>query len=313
MMTAIVTLTINPAIDLSTSVDHVVPVLKLRCAGLRRDPGGGGINVARVVRRMGSEVTAIYTAGGSIGRLLRSLVEHEGIESVALQISAETREDFTVHENSTGQQFRFVLAGPHLVDGEWQGLLKLVSSLDPFPHYLVASGSLPPGVPDDFYRRIARLAHDRQARLVLDTSGPALQEALAEGAYLIKPNLNELSMLIGAHPAADEDAVDACRRIIAGGQAEIVALTLGNRGALLASRDAIWRAPPLPIEPISAVGAGDSFLGGIIWSLAAGHALDEAFRYGVAAGTAALLSPGTELCHPVDVDRLYRMVDLVRN
>jgi 6-phosphofructokinase 2 len=312
-MAAIVTLTMNPAIDLSTSVDRVVPVLKLRCAGLRRDPGGGGINVARVVRRMGSQVTAIYTAGGIIGRLLRTLVDREGLESIALQISAETREDFTVHEEATGQQFRFVLAGPRLVEAEWQACLNIVSSLDPFPHYLVASGSLPPGVPDDFYRRIARLAHDRQARFVVDAAGPPLKEALAEGAFLIKPNLNELSMLIGARPNADQDAADACRRIIAQGQAEVVALTLGNRGALMTTRDGTWRAPALPIEPISAVGAGDSFLGGMIWSLAAGHAVDKAFRYGVAAGTAALLSAGTELCHPADVERLYQMVELAKD
>jgi 6-phosphofructokinase 2 len=311
-MATIVTLTINPAIDLSTSVDQVVPVRKLRCAGLRRDPGGGGINVARVVRRMGTPATAIYTVGGSIGQLLRTLVEREGIESIALQIAAETREDFTVHEKTTGRQFRFVLAGPQLVEGEWQAFLNILLSLDPFPHYLVASGSLPPGVPDDFYRRIARLAHERQARLVLDTSGLPLKEALAEGAFLVKPNLNELSMLIGGRPNAEEDAVDACRWIVAKGQAEVVALTLGNRGALLTTHDGIWRAPALPIEPVSAVGAGDSFLGGMIWSLAAGHALDKAFRYGVAAGTAALLSAGTELCHPVDVDRLYHMVDLVK-
>lgn len=289
-----------------------MPLRKLRCAGLRRDPGGGGINVARVVRRLGTEVTAIYTAGGTTGRLLQTLVEQEGIESIVLQIAAETREDFTVHEEATGQQFRFVLAGPRLVEAEWQACLSILGSLNSFPHYLVASGSLSPGVPDDFYRRVARLAHERQAKFVLDTSGLPLKEALAEGAFLIKPNLNELSTLIGARPNAEEDAVDACRRIVAKGQAEIVALTLGNRGAFLTTHDGIWRAPALPIGPVSTVGAGDSFLGGMIWSLAAGHALDKAFRYGVAAGTAALLSAGTELCHLVDVDRLYPMVDLVK-
>ena len=141
-MTDIVTLTMNPAIDLSTSVDRVVPVRKLRCEGLRRDPGGGGINVARVVRRMGTEVTAVYTAGGAIGRLLQTLVEREGIEGVVLQISTETREDFTVQEGATGQQFRFVLAGPRISEREWQAALDALASLDPFPRYLVASGSL---------------------------------------------------------------------------------------------------------------------------------------------------------------------------
>jgi 6-phosphofructokinase 2 len=311
-MAAIVTLTMNPAIDLSTSVEHVVPTGKLRCKGLRRDPGGGGINVARVVWRMGTGVMAIYTAGGIIGRLLRRLVEQAGIESTVLNVSAETREDFTVHEEATGQQFRFVLAGPKLIAEEWQAGLDILLSLDPFPRYLVASGSLPPGVPDDFYRRVARLVRQRHANFVLDTSGPPLKEALAEGVFLFKPNLSELSTLIGVRPSTDERAIEACHRIIGEGQAEVVALTLGNRGAVLMTRDGTWRAPALPIEPISAVGAGDSFLGGMIWSLDAGHALDKAFRYGVAAGTAALLSPGTELCHRLDVDRLYQMVNLAR-
>ncbi len=169
---------------------------------------------------------------------------------------------------------------------------QVLLSLDPFPRYLVASGSLPPGVPNDFYARIARLAHERKARLVLDTSGPPLKEALAEGVFLIKPNLNELSMLFDAHPSANEDAADGCRQLISEGVAEVLALTLGNRGALLVSRDATLRAPALPVETVSAVGAGDSFLGGMVWSLASDHALDAAFRYGVAAGTAALLFTG---------------------
>ena len=304
-MTDIVTLTMNPAIDLSTSVDRVVPVRKLRCEGLRRDPGGGGINVARVVRRMGTEVTAVYTAGGAIGRLLQTLVEREGIEGVVLQISTETREDFTVQEGATGHQFRFVLAGPRISEREWQAALDALASLDPFPRYLVASGSLPLGVPDDFYRRVARLANDRHSKLVLDTSGPPLKEALAEGVFLFKPNLNELSALLGTSSNVEKDSEKICRRIIDEGQAEVVALTLGDQGALLATAERIWRAAALPVEPVSAVGAGDSFLGAMVWSLAAGHALDKAFRYGMAAGTAALLSPGTELCHQDDVDRLY--------
>lgn len=174
-MVDIVTLTMNPAVDLSTSIDRVLPERKLRCEGLQRDPGGGGINVARVVRRMGTAVTALYTAGGTTGRLLQALVEREGIVGVVLGIAAETREDFTVQETATGQQFRFVLAGPLIGATEWQAVLNELASLDPFPGYLVASGSLPQGVPADFYRRVARLALDRRAKLVLDTSGCATE------------------------------------------------------------------------------------------------------------------------------------------
>jgi 6-phosphofructokinase 2 len=311
-MANIVTLTINPAIDLSTTVERMMPGRKLRCKGLQRDPGGGGINVARVVRRLGSEVIAVYTCGGIVGRLLEELVIREGIESRTVRVTAETREDFTVHEEESGQQFRFVLAGPKMIETEWRACLNAVCSLEPFPRYLVASGSLPPGVPEDFYGRVARVAREHGVKLLLDTSGPPLEAALAEGVYLIKPNLHELMDLGHVHADDPDGQVAACRRIVEQGQAQIVALTLGDKGALLATRDGTWHIPALPIEPASVVGAGDSFLGAMTWSLAEGHSIDTAFRYATAAGSAALLQPGTELCHGADIKRLLHDVELQR-
>ena len=309
-MANIATLTINPAIDLSTAVERMMPGRKLRCKGLQRYPGGGGINVARVVRRLGSEVIAVYTCGGIVGRLLEELVTREGIESRTVQVATETREDFTVQEEASGQQFRFVLAGPQVTETEWQRCLNAVRSLGPFPRYLVGSGSLPPGVPDDFYARVARAAHEHGGKLLLDTSGPPLKAALVEGVYLIKPNLHELMDL--AHVRADDQdgQAAACRQIVEEGQAQVVALTLGDKGALLTTRDGTWRTPALPVEPASVVGAGDSFLGGMVWSLAEGHSVEEAFRYATAAGSAALLQAGTELCHDADVKRLFHDVVL---
>jgi 6-phosphofructokinase 2 len=311
-MANIATLTINPAIDLSTAVERMMPGRKLRCKGLQRDPGGGGINVARVARRLGSEVIAVYTCGGIVGRLLEELVTREGIESRTVEVAAETRENFTVHVEESGQQFRFVLAGPQMTETEWQGCLNAVCSLEPFPRYLVASGSLPPGVPDDFFARVAQAAREHGAKFLLDTSGPPLKAALAEGVYLIKPNLHELMDLV--HVCADdqEGQAGACRRIVEQGQAQIVALTLADKGALLTTRDGTWRAPALPVEPTSVVGAGDSFLGGMTWSLGQGHSVETAFRYAVAAGSAALLQPGTELCHGADIKRLFHDVKLQR-
>jgi 6-phosphofructokinase 2 len=311
-MATIATLTINPAIDLSTSVERLMPGRKLRCKGLQRDPGGGGINVARVVRRLGSEIIAVYTCGGIVGRLLEELVTREGIESRTVQVAAETREDFTVHEEESGQQFRFVLAGPQVTETEWQGCLNAVCSLEPFPRYLVASGSLPPGVPDDFYARVAQAAREHGAKFLLDTSGPPLKAALAEGVYLIKPNLHELMDLVHLHAGDQKGQIAACRRIVEQEQAQIVALTLADKGALLTTRDGTWRAPALPIEPTSVVGAGDSFLGGMTWGLAEGHSVETAFRYAVAASSAALLQPGTELCHGADIIRLFHDVELKR-
>jgi 6-phosphofructokinase 2 len=311
-MADIVTFTMNPSIDMSTSVDRVAPIEKLRGATAHRDPGGGGINVARVAIRLGADVKALCAAGGVTGELLRRLIEREGIPNVVVHVSEETRESFTVFENATGYEYRFVLPGPQLREEEWRQCLGALADLEDKPRFVVASGSLSPGAPSDFYGHSARIARKRGAKFLLDTSGAPLATALEEGVFLIKPNLRELRELTGV-PLDEERAwVRACRRLTEAGRAEVVALTLGDRGALLVVRDQAWRAPALPIKPLSAVGAGDSFLGAMVWGLAQGRSIDEAFRYGVAAGSAALLSSGTGLCRRDDVERLYPDVVLQR-
>jgi 6-phosphofructokinase 2 len=310
-MESIVTLTANPAIDVSTEVEEVAPIRKLRCSAARRDAGGGGINVARVVRRLGSEVAAIYPAGGSTGRLLERLVEREGVRSVAITVAEETREDFTVLEQKSGNQYRFVLPGAPLAEPEWQACLAALNATDKVPSFVVGSGSLPPGAPDDFFARAARIAKSGGVKMVVDTSGSALTEAFRDGVYLAKPNLRELQELTHAPLSDQAQRISACRDLIEAGAAEVVTLTLGAYGALLVTRDTAHLARSPDIVPVSAVGAGDSFVGGMIWHLAAGGGIVDAFRYGVAAGSAAVLNPGTELCHAGDVARLYDRIELV--
>ncbi len=309
-MVEIVTLTMNPSIDLSVSVERVVPFHKLRCAAARRDPGGGGINVARVMKRFGADVVAMYPNGGALGELLRQLLDQEGISGLTIPLTGETREDFTVFEHSTGSQYRFLLPGPHFSEQEWSTCLAMLGGLDRRARFVVGSGSLPPGVPDDFYGRIAQIAKQAGSKFVIDSSGPQLRAALEVGVYLVKPNLSEFKLLTGELLDTQADWIGACRSLVDGGRAEVVALTLGEQGALLVTRDRVLRAQALAIKPMSVVGAGDSFLGAMIWSLASGHAMETAFRYGVAAGSAALLAPGTELCRRDDVERLVNEVKL---
>jgi len=303
-MVDVVTLTINPAIDLSVSVERVAPIHKLRCSDARRDPGGGGINVARVIKRLGGDVTAVYAAGGALGQLLRRLIDEEGIPAQATPIAGETREDFTISERSSGAQYRFVLPGPQLSEQDWSACLGLCAGLDQRTRFVVGSGSLPPGVPDVFYGRLAQAAKQAGQKIIVDSSGPPLRAALEAGVYLIKPSLNEFRLLLGEPLESEADRIAACRSLVAQGRTEAVALTLGDQGALLVTREQVLRAPALPIKPVSIVGAGDSFLGAMIWSLASGHGMEMALRYGVAAGSAALLLPGTELCRREDVERL---------
>lgn len=307
-MASIATLTINPAVDISTSVGKIVPVHKMRCAASRYDPGGGGINAARVIRRLGGDVTAIYPVGGATGRLLHRLLDSEGMASVTFPVRNETRTSFTVLEEGTGDEYRFVLPGPPLAEAEWHRGLHEVERMHPHPELLVMSGSLPPEVPGDFYARVARTAKAWGARLVLDASGPALSAGLAEGVFLTKPSLRELRELTGEALDSEQSQVAACRGLVASGRAEIVALTLGDEGALLVARDRALRAPALEVKAVSTVGAGDSFLGAVVWAITAGRGLEEAFRYGLAAGSAALLTPGTELCRLADIEALRGQV-----
>lgn len=307
-MQSIVTLTINPAIDVSTSVDRMTPVHKMRCAIAQHDPGGGGINVARVVHKLGGEVTAVYPVGGATGQFLRRIVETDGIDGSTFAVRDETRLSFTVLESETGDEYRFVMPGPPLSEPEWQQCMQELERLPDRPGTLVMSGSLPPGVPEDFYAKVARMAKDWGTKLVLDTSGPALSAALQEGMYLIKPNLREMRELTGQTLENENSWIAACRALVDAGHAEVVALTLGNQGALLVTDDIALRASALAITPVSTVGAGDSFLGAMVWALASGQGLPDAFRYGVAAGSAALNTPGTELCRREDVEHLYGQV-----
>lgn len=307
---SVLCLTMNPAVDLATETESVVPTHKLRCGDTLHDAGGGGVNVARVLTRLGGRCTALCPMGGSPGHWLERRMREEGLDSVFLPIADETRVSFTVHEHSTGAEFRFVMPGPHLSEAEWMACLSHLENLSAFPDLLVASGSLPPGVPLDFYARLARLCRSRGSRLVLDTSGAPLEAALAEGVYLFKPNLRELSELACRPLQTPEQWQAAARQLVLDGCAEVVALTLGHLGALLVTRDAMWSAPPLDIPVASAVGAGDSFVGGLVWGLQQGLPLERAFRWGIAAGSATLLSAGTALCKPGDVRRLETLVQV---
>ena len=309
-MTLIVTLTMNPAVDVSTSVDRVEPTTKLRCAAGRRDPGGGGINVARVVRELGADALAIYPAGGVVGDQLQQLVKAEGVRSRVVPILGDTREDFNVVDETTGEQFRFILPGPRLHGSEWMACLQALGELEARPDVVCASGSLPPGAPDDFYARVAQVAAERRVRFALDTSGPALKAALRERVSLLKPNLAELQELTGAALDDEPARLAGCRDLIGRTGAEMVALTLGAEGAFLVTADRAWRAKAVRIRPASSVGAGDSFLGGMIWAIASGKSPEDALRYAMAAGSAALTAPGTELCRADDVRRLMREVQL---
>jgi 6-phosphofructokinase 2 len=303
-MKPVLTVTLNPAVDCSTQVENVSPDQKLRCAPPRFEPGGGGINVARVVGRLGGRAAALYAAGGASGQLLGELLRREGVERRPVEVAARTRENLAVRETSSGSQYRFTMPGAELSEPEWREVLERVQEADPAPEWVVASGSLPRGAPADFYARLAAALRRTGARLVLDSSGEPLSRALEEGVYLVKPNLRELASLAGGEIQDEEHLARAARELLDRGRAQVVLVSRGAGGAYLvhAGGEEHLRAPTVPHK--SKVGAGDSMVGGLVHALAQGRELAEAARRGVAAGAAAVMTPGSELCRAEDVERL---------
>ncbi|MBI5446036.1 MAG: 1-phosphofructokinase family hexose kinase [Deltaproteobacteria bacterium] len=307
-MKPVLTLTMNPALDKSSSVERIIAERKLYCKPPRFEPGGGGVNVSRALRKLGGESATLFSCGGPTGRHLLELLEQEGLTCLPISVEGWTRESLAIHEETTGRQYRFGMPGPPLREEEWRRCLDALAAAEPKPSYLVASGSLPPGVPSDFYAQVARIGNRFGARVVVDTSGEALRLALQEGVYLIKPNLRELRELTGRELADEIEQQEIATEWVRTGRSAVVALSLGAAGVMLASAEGCERVrtPVVPIK--SKVGAGDSMVAGIVLSLARGEEVRDAVRFGVAAGAAAVMTPGSELCRREDTERLYRLL-----
>lgn len=302
-MNSILTVALNPAVDLSSETERVQHTRKVRTFNERYDPGGGGINVARVVRRFGGEVEALFGAGGELGAMLERLLLEEGTPCRRLPFKGQTRLGHTVQERSTGLEYRFVPKGPAVLPEELEPFIDAVANHG--GDYVVASGSLPEGAPPEIYARMAEVATRRGARFVLDSSGAGLRETLARSrVFLVKPSLGELEDLVGRK--LDETGVyRETTALVERGAADFVAVTMGIEGAVLASAEGLLRLRAIHVSTRSAVGAGDSFLGGMIWALSQHWSTEDAFRFGISAGAAAVMTPGTELCRPQDVFELY--------
>ncbi len=305
-MSQIITLTVNPSVDKSIRIKGLQPDRKLRGSVPTEEPGGGGVNVSRAIYKLGGTSACVYLAGGHTGDTLKRLLDQEGIAQHPLRSSAQTRESFMVFNETTQQQYRFVPDGYPVAEADWKLTLRTVSSLLQEGDYLVASGSLPPGVPTDYYAQVTRVAHERAAKVMVNTSGEALQQAVGGGVYLLKPNLGELSTLTSQQAITAPEQERLAQQLVEQGRAEVVVVSLGAQGAMLVSKDEVTyiAAPTVPKK--TTVGAGDSMVGGMVLRLSQGWATSDAVRYGVACGTAATMNHGTQLCRAEDVDRLYR-------
>lgn len=301
----ILTITVNPAIDKNTVVDKVMPTKKLRCEEPSYEAGGGGINVSRAIKEMGGESHAIFLGGGPAGNFVNTLLEEADISHEMIPIKNWTRENLMIMENTTNQEYRFVMPGPQVNEDEWKICLDKISSYEPNPEYMVVSGSLTEGIPDDFYAKIAQIAKIKEARLIVDTSGPALFKAAEVGVFLLKPNLGELAALVGKETITVHEQEKITRDIVNSGKCEILIVSMGARGAMMVTKNDVQYVVPPTVKQHSTVGAGDSMVAGLIYALSVGKSHIDMLKMGVAAGTAATMTSGAELCHKKDVFRLY--------
>ena len=308
-----VTFTPNPALDVSTSVDRLVDAHKMRCEPPQQHPGGGGINVARVLHRLGADVLSVYPAGGPAGERLHRLLHDEGVPDLVLEIAGETRENFTAHERDNGHEYRFVLPGPTLKPEEWTAALNCLRQLSPAPAWVVSSGSLPPGAPVDGHAQIARVAREIGARMVVDSAGPTLAAALKAGVWLIKPSLRELNELTGQALTTPAEQRAAAQGLIAQGHTRMVALSLGGAGAMLVADGQCLQAEAPSVPVASSVGAGDSFLAALVWALDRQDDLAEALALAMAAGASAVMASGTALARPQEIASLRQQVRVWRS
>ncbi len=304
-MAKIVTITFNPALDESLSIAELIPDKKLKCSQPVCEPGGGGINVARAIAKLGGQALAVYLAGGDTGKKIESLLKNEFVQSMVIKTAESTRTNLVIADMANKKQYLLDMPGNAVSKSEWQACLHALADIADIK-YIVVSGSLPPGVPTDIFKKIAIIANKKGALLIADTSGDALKKVVEAGAYLIKPNIRELAMLVGKAELDVASVPDAASQVIANGNCKVVVVSMGPHGAYVITKDVSVKITPPQLIVKSTVGAGDSMVAGIVLSLANNKSLIEAVKYGVACGSAATVNYGTQLCTKADADEIYK-------
>ncbi|HEY0678259.1 MAG TPA: 1-phosphofructokinase family hexose kinase [Chitinophagaceae bacterium] len=305
-MPNIITITLNPAIDKNYTVDRLAPEHKLRCPNPLVDPGGGGINVSKALKALGSDSLAVFFAGGMNGNYLQELLKSQHLSTFPIIIEGETRESIVIMETSSGKEYRIVVEGPEVKPEAVDAIIQKLETEK--PEYVVASGSIPKGLTEDVFAKLAHAVKGINSRFVLDTSGKPLQHAVSEGVFLLKPNLKELSNLVGVETLELNDVDEAAMELINKGKCEVVVVSLSSSGAMLVTKDNYHHIPAPTVERKSTVGAGDSMVAGMVWSLTQGWPYIDMAEMGVACGTAATMSPGTQLFKKEDAERLLQWI-----
>lgn len=311
-MADIITITVNPALDLSTEAPAVIPDRKLRCATMAVHPGGGGVNVSRAIANLGGESRTLIALGGPTGDRVADLLAEEGLVTETLGVAHPTRESVSVRDRATGLQYRFMMPGPEWSEADCATAREVILGAVGPDTLVVPSGSLPPGMAETFFLDLAGDVMAAGGRMVLDTSGPALERAAGtrSGLHVLRMDLAEAEELSGRRLARIEQVAEMAASLLQAGAAEIVMIAADAQGTVLATRDWLGLARPPFVVVQSKIGGGDSFVGAFTYALARGEDARAACAWGTAAAASAVTQPGTDLCVAEDTDRYYRQVTL---
>ena len=303
----IVTITLNPTIDRTITVHGLVLDEANRWTSLRLYAGGKGIDVSRAIHEMGGKTTAYGFIGGATGRTVEILLDEEGVPFSFTPIEQETRTNFIIADTKNNLQTRIDAPGPRISKRELERFEDRLRRIDPRPDMMVIGGSVPPGIPTNIYYDIVTRCKNSKARCILDSAGQWLKEGVKAKPYLIKPNIREAEELLDTELPTEEAIIKAVLNLVEMG-IEIASISRGKDGIIAATKKSIIKAVSPPVRVVSAVGAGDCAIAGLALKLADGEPLIEACRLAVAMGSAAVLTPGTELAHRADVEKLLPQI-----
>jgi 6-phosphofructokinase 2 len=305
----IATVTLNPSLDEHITVSGLIVEEANRWQSIQRYAGGKGIDVSRAIHEMNGTTVAYGFIGGPNGRLVEIMLDEEGVPYDFTPISEETRSNFIITDSRTAQQTRIGAPGPRITEREMERFTNRLRRARPHPDLLAAGGSVPPGVPADIYYTIVNESRDVGVRTILDSAGHWLIEGLKARPYLIKPNVHEAEGLLSRDLPDEAGIIEGAMDLVAMG-VEVAVISCGEQGVVAATSELLVKAVPPPVDVVSAVGAGDCTIAGLALRLQHCEPLADACRLAVAMGTAAVTTPGTELCHREDVERLLPQVEV---
>lgn len=304
----IITLTINPALDKSAKVDGLIADKKLRCHSIKYQPGGGGINISILLKNLGTETSCIATSGGDTGKYLTELLIKQNIEPKTIPVKRWTRENLSVVDTQSEFQYRFGMPGNKLGKTELEAIKKLVNEIVNPQDILVLSGSLAPKMPADYYAQLIKFLGDKDLKVVIDTSGEALKEALKEKVYLVKPNQRELAQLAEKEFMYTVEQETFAMELVKSKKAEYVVVSLGARGAFIACNEGVFYKSTPSVKVKSTIGAGDSMVAGLIYGILKKFPPEKMLKYGVACGVATTMSEGTSLATKKNIEKVLKLM-----